>query len=145
LCRKTTLLDVLAGRANAGVRQGSVFLNGELQSGAGLPRCSGGSVKAAYVWQQDTHNPLLTVRETLSFAAMLRLKSSQLDSAAVRSRVVSLVDAAASLLSLSGVLDRLVGPPSAPNITGCQVRLLSIGVEVVDNPALIFLDEPTTG
>ena len=130
-----------------------MFLNGQLQTGTGLPQCasavSAAAVKAAYVWQQDTHNPLLTVRETLTFAAMLRLKSSLLDSTSVQRRVQSLVQAAASLLSLTGVLDRLVAGGSALSapggLTGCQVRLLSIGVEIVDNPALIFLDEPTTG
>ena len=138
---KTTLLDVLAGRANAGTIEGRVFLNGELQSGAGLPRCRNSLlVRAAYVLQQDAHNGALSVREILTYAAMLRMKISSLCSAAATVRVDRAVADVVQLLSLGNVLDRIVGSPGKLNISGGELRLVTIAVEIIDNPSLIFLD-----
>jgi ABC-type multidrug transport system ATPase subunit len=53
----------------------------------------------AYVMQSDAHIPSLTVRETLTFAAMLRLKEYSTCSAPV----VSAVDWVLELLSLQQV------------------------------------------
>jgi ABC-type multidrug transport system ATPase subunit len=138
--RKTTLLDVLAGRANSGTIDGHVFLNGERQSGVGLPRCRGNLVRAAYVLQQDAHNGALTVREILTYAAMLRMKISYLSSAASSVRVERAVADVVQLLSLGSVLDRVVGNPGKLNISGGELRLVTIAVEIIDNPSLIFLD-----
>ncbi|KAI9876364.1 MAG: hypothetical protein M1830_006674, partial [Pleopsidium flavum] len=62
---KTTLLDVLASRASVGVVAGQMLVNGH-------PRDSGFQRKTGYVQQQDLHLPTTTVREALSFSALLR-------------------------------------------------------------------------
>jgi ABC-type multidrug transport system ATPase subunit len=49
------------------------------------------------------------------------------------------------MLGLEGVGDVVVGGPLVKGISGGQARRLTIGVEIINLPDLIFLDEPTTG
>jgi len=67
---KTTLLDALAGRLKGKV-QGTLRINGQ-----GLPPGSSGGFSRAYVFQGDNLYAVLTVRETLLFAARLQLSST---------------------------------------------------------------------
>lgn len=53
--------------------------------------------------------------------------------------------AVAELLGLLGCLDSICGDASTRGISGGQLKRLSIGVEIVHMPSLIFLDEPTSG
>lgn len=48
------------------------------------------------------------------------------------------------LLELESIRDCVVGPPGA-GLSFEELKRLSIGAEVVANPSLLFLDEPTTG
>ena len=65
-CGKSTLLDVLADCKGSGVISGDIRLNGQ-------PRPPNFRTVAAYVMQSDNTHTMLTVRETLNFAAELRL------------------------------------------------------------------------
>ena len=49
------------------------------------------------------------------------------------------------MLGLDGVLNNRVGGQLTRGISGGQMKRLSIAVEIVSLPELIFLDEPTTG
>ena len=49
------------------------------------------------------------------------------------------------MLALDGCANTLVGNHLIRGIPGGQKRRMSIGVEIIDYPKLIFLDEPTTG
>lgn len=72
---KTTLLDLLAGRGDPECKlSGSVCLNGHPTT----PKLVRNNV--AYVMQDDRLLPNLTVRETLHYAAMLRLPTRLSDS-----------------------------------------------------------------
>eukprot|EP01033_Poteriospumella_lacustris_P010357 gene10357-7362_t len=126
---KSTLLDVLAARKTTGRVAGVVRYNAERAPAA-----------LAYVLQDNVHLGLLTVRETIHFAAQLRLPETWTD-AAKRRRVSTIIDA----LQLRDVADSRVGDEARRGISGGQLKRLSIAVEIVHLPALLFFDEPTTG
>jgi ABC-2 type transport system ATP-binding protein len=79
------------------------------------------------VLQECELNPLLTVRETM------RLYSSFFPHARP-------VDETLDLVGLAGKRDARVG-----SLSGGQQRRLDVGVGIIGNPELLFLDEPTTG
>ena len=90
--------------------------------------------------QDNVHIGVLTVRESLRYAAELRLKEN-LPAETKEKRVQKILD----MLGLEAVADTIVGDENSRGISGGQVKRLSIGVEIVSLPDLIFLDEPTTG
>ena len=49
------------------------------------------------------------------------------------------------ILGLAGIANSVVGDEHQRGISGGQKKRLSIGVEIIHLPELIFLDEPTTG
>ena len=86
------------------------------------------------------HIGCFTVRETLHYASLLRVREGA--SPAERAKRVEDV---MMMLGLEGVADVLVGDALTKGISGGQARRLTIGVEIINLPDLIFLDEPTTG
>eukprot|EP00184_Porphyridium_aerugineum_P002623 CAMPEP_0184693522 /NCGR_PEP_ID=MMETSP0313-20130426/1714_1 /TAXON_ID=2792 /ORGANISM="Porphyridium aerugineum, Strain SAG 1380-2" /LENGTH=1525 /DNA_ID=CAMNT_0027151613 /DNA_START=498 /DNA_END=5072 /DNA_ORIENTATION=+ len=130
---KTTLLDVLAQRKTKGEITGTIEIN-RLPQDANFSRYSG------YVEQMDIHYERLTVRESLLFSAQLRLPEAW--SKEVKEEIV---DRALRTLMLDDIRDRLVGTAGGLGLTAEQRKRLTIAVELVGNPSIIFLDEPTTG
>ena len=130
---KTTLLNTLAERITSSrLRQnGVVTFNGQ----PGVHSC-----RHAYVMQQDILLPTLTVRETLQYSAALRLPSST--SAEARQRVVEEV---IRELGLKECADTRIGNTQHRGCSGGEKRRVSIGVQLLSNPSVLFLDEPTTG
>ncbi|KAM3406484.1 hypothetical protein ACQJBY_000527 [Aegilops geniculata] len=131
---KSTLVDALAGRIARDSLRGHVTLNGEPLHGSRLRAIS------AYVMQDDLLYPMLTVRETLLFAAELRL-SRALSPAAKRERVDRLIDQ----LGLSRAADTIIGDEGHRGVSGGERRRVSIGTDIIHDPILLFLDEPTSG
>jgi ABC-type multidrug transport system ATPase subunit len=85
--------------------------------------------------------PLCTVREALEFSSEMRLPADV--SHALRA---AFVDEAMELLELTQVADAKVGLPGSPDgLAPGERKRLTIGVELAANPAILFLDEPTTG
>lgn len=66
---KTTLMDVLAGRKTGGYIEGNVTINGYPKKQETFARVSG------YCEQTDIHSPHVTVFESLTYSAWLRLPS----------------------------------------------------------------------
>lgn len=130
---KSTLLDVLAGRKTVGKIEGNIYFNGGCHSSAVLR-------SSAYVMQDNVHLGALTVRQTLMYAAQLRI-DYKCDQSYKDARVQKILD----MLGLSEHAETLVGDEYLRGLSGGQLKRLSIGVEVVNLPDLIFLDEPTTG
>jgi ABC-type multidrug transport system ATPase subunit len=97
-------------------------------------------IRSAYVIQQDILLPTLTVRETLMYAAQLRLPSSV--SQAERKQ---LVEEVILELSLKEAADTRIGNHAHKGCSGGEKRRTSIGVQLLSNPSLLWLDEPTTG
>ena len=60
-------MDLIAGRKNVGVVEGTILINGFPQNLQTFNRLCG------YVEQNDLHFPFTTVREALEFSAQLRL------------------------------------------------------------------------
>lgn len=81
---KSTLLDGLAGRIASGSLKGRVSLDGATVNASLIKRTS------AYIMQEDRLFPMLTVYETLMFAADFRLGSLSL--ADKKLRVEKLID-----------------------------------------------------
>lgn len=131
---KSTLLDALAGRIKTGIMSGHVYFNGK-------PRGHDFYENSAYVRQDDVHIPNLTVEETLYFAAKLRLGENEYTEEERRLRI----NAVADLLGLNTCLISMVGDSGMRGISGGQLKRLSIAVEIMNMPSLIFLDEPTSG
>ncbi|KAF2008867.1 hypothetical protein BU24DRAFT_474918 [Aaosphaeria arxii CBS 175.79] len=129
---KSTLLDVLAQRKNKGVIQGQIKISG-------IPIESQMQAKIGYCEQLDILDPYQTVREALTFSAMLR-SSSHTSEDGESSHIENIME----LLGLQDVADFLIG--LAPSGLSVEMRKrLSIGIELVAKPDLLFLDEPTSG
>ncbi|KAI5603615.1 hypothetical protein BDE02_01G230400 [Populus trichocarpa] len=117
---KSTLLDALAGRLSGNVLMtGNVLLNGKkrrLDYGGG-----------AYVTQENTLLGTLTVRETLTYSAHLRLPSSM------------------AKAEIDDIVEGTIMEMGLQEYSGGEKKRLSIALETLIRPQLLFLDEPTSG
>ncbi|XP_039026555.1 ABC transporter G family member 10-like [Hibiscus syriacus] len=130
---KTTLLEILAGKIPpCEVSSGEVLVNGKPIDVKHFRRVSG------YVTQDDALFPLLTVEETLRYSALLRLPGGRKEAG---SRVKGLLKE----LGLEHVASSRIGYGSNNGISGGERRRVSIGVDLVHDPAVILIDEPTSG
>lgn len=89
--------------------------------------------------QEDLLFPTFTPRETFAFIANMRLigVSPEKKKEHVDQIIVS--------LGLQKCADTYVGNNVIRGISGGEKKRTSIGVELLINPSIIFLDEPTTG
>lgn len=131
---KSTLLEVLAGRIKPTSGSGSVLVNRQPMNVRNFRRISG------YVTQDDALFPLLTVEETLMFSADLRLPGN-VPAAEKTARVKALLNE----LGLGHVSGSRIGNDDIRGISGGERRRVSIGVDVIHDPAVLLLDEPTSG
>ncbi|CAL4954907.1 unnamed protein product [Urochloa decumbens] len=129
---KSTFLDALAGRIAS--LDGRVALDGVEMSPSLIKRSS------AYVMQDDRLFPMLTVYETLLFAADFRLGSS-VSASDKKLRVDNLIEQ----LGLTSSRNTYIGDEGTRGVSGGERRRVSIGVDIIHGPALLFLDEPTSG
>lgn len=118
---------------------GDRSFNEAYDEGQPLPRREAKKL-IGYVRQDDFLMPFLTVRETLNFAAALRLPKSV--SAATRTAIV---EQTITELGLADAADVVVGGPFRKGISGGEKRRLTIGCTLVQMPSVLVLDEPTTG
>ncbi|GIK07657.1 hypothetical protein Aspvir_003323 [Aspergillus viridinutans] len=129
---KTTLLDVLAQRKDSGEIYGSILIDGRPQ-GISFQRTTG------YCEQMDVHEATATVREALVFSVVLRQPAH-----VPREEKLAYVDHIIDLLELRDIGDALIGVPGA-GLSIEQRKRVTLGVELVAKPTLLFLDEPTSG
>ncbi|TKY50615.1 ABC transporter G family member 1 [Spatholobus suberectus] len=131
---KSTLIDALANRIAKGSLKGTVALNGEALESRLL------KVISAYVMQDDLLFPMLTVEETLMFAAEFRLPRT-LSKSKKQARVQALIDQ----LGLRNAAKTAIGDEGHRGVSGGERRRVSIGIDIIHDPILLFLDEPTSG
>ncbi|CAM6051563.1 unnamed protein product [Sphagnum compactum] len=131
---KSTLLEVLAGRIQPSSPASSILVNGSPMDMQRFRRISG------YVMQDDALFPMLTVEETLLYSARLRLRST-VPLVEKRARVEALM----TELGLTHVAKTRIGNESVRGVSGGERRRVSIGVDVIHDPAVLILDEPTSG
>ncbi|XP_031498558.1 ABC transporter G family member 21-like isoform X2 [Nymphaea colorata] len=129
---KTTLLTALAGRQQGKV-SGSITYNGQPFS-ASVKRRTG------FVSQDDVLYPHLTVMETLFFSALLRLPSTL-----SREQRMEQAEHVMQELGLNKCRNSIIGGALVRGISGGERKRVSIGQEVLINPSLLLLDEPTSG
>eukprot|EP00727_Mastigamoeba_balamuthi_P000518 m51a1_g10463 putative atp-binding cassette sub-family g member 1 isoform x1 (600) ;mRNA; r:39719-41802 len=129
---KTTLMDILAGRRKCGAVGGDVAVGAERVVAGDVAARYAGPRRTAYVMQDcDVFEGLLTARETVEM--VLRLRSPSLASRAGDSAVCS-------ALSSLGLLD-----VAGTALSGGEKRRLSIAVELATRPAVLLIDEVTSG
>jgi ABC-type multidrug transport system ATPase subunit len=119
---KTTLLNTLAGRALSGV-SGNIWFNNQ-QYDKSMKR------KLAYVLQQDLFFEKLTVKQQLTYTALLRLPNH-----------LSKTD---KLAQVEQIIDQLRIRKCANTplmlISGGEKKRVNIGTELLTNPSVLFLD-----
>ncbi|CAI9091520.1 OLC1v1026576C1 [Oldenlandia corymbosa var. corymbosa] len=131
---KSTLIDALANRIAKESLKGTITLNGEHLESRLL------KVISAYVMQDDLLYPMLTVEETLMFAAEFRLPRT-LSTSKKRARVQALIDQ----LGLRNAAKTVIGDEGHRGVSGGERRRVSIGIDIIHDPIILFLDEPTSG
>jgi ABC-type multidrug transport system ATPase subunit/pSer/pThr/pTyr-binding forkhead associated (FHA) protein len=126
---KTTLMDALSGLRPA--QQGSVQLNsanlyGEYEALRAL---------IGYLPQEDILHRQLTVRECLYYSARLRLPDDFGES--------EIADRVSEVMQQLELTER--AGLTVAQLSGGQRKRVSLGIELLSKPALLFLDEPTAG
>jgi ABC-type multidrug transport system ATPase subunit/pSer/pThr/pTyr-binding forkhead associated (FHA) protein len=126
---KSTLLSALSARAPA--EEGSVTIDGDnlYENFDSLKQ------NIAVVPQKDVLHELLPVRVALGYTARLRLPP---DTASAE--IDGLVNELLATVGLSERRDTLIR-----HLSGGQVKRASLANEIVNRPALLFLDEVTSG
>lgn len=130
-CGKSTLLKGLIG-ANP-FTQGSVHIHGirlNAQNFNQLKRNIG------YVPQDDIIHKELTVKKTLYFAAKLRLADDVTPEE--MNRKIN------EVLKILNIEDPDLQNKKIGNLSGGQRKRISIAVELINDPTILFLDEPTS-
>ncbi|CAG9762909.1 unnamed protein product [Ceutorhynchus assimilis] len=125
---KSTLLNILAGYVTAGVK-GMIKINDRPRQMKQFNKIS------AYIMQEDMIQPRLTVEESMMFAARLKL-GPEIGQSAKEEVVLEVIQ----LLGLEKCYKT-----RSEFLSGGQRRRLAVALELVNNPPVIFLDEPTTG
>jgi ABC transport system ATP-binding/permease protein len=130
---KSTLLNVLNG--NEKPSSGRVLINGiDIHE---APHKVRGVI--GYIPQDDLLIEDLTVFENLFYAA--RLCFSQY----TKAQTVKLAEQTLLSLGLIEIRNLKVGSPLEKTISGGQRKRLNIGLELLREPAILFVDEPTSG
>ncbi|XP_042485032.1 ABC transporter G family member 1-like, partial [Macadamia integrifolia] len=132
-CGKSTLLDALAGRQGPSTRlHGNMLVNGVKQTLA--------YGTSAYVTQDDLLMTTLTVEEAVYYSAQLQLPNSM-------SRLEKKERAEMTIkeMGLQDEMHTRIGGRGTKGISSGQKRRVSICIELLTHPKLLFLDEPTSG
>ncbi|EEF36213.1 ATP-binding cassette transporter, putative [Ricinus communis] len=128
---KTTLLNLLSGRIN--FNGGAITYNCR-------PYTKSLKRRFGFVTQDDVVFSHLTVKETLTYAALLRLPKN-LTREQKKERAMNVI----SELDLERSQDTAIGGKFVRGISGGERKRVCIGHEILLNPSLLFLDEPTSG
>ncbi|KAL9247061.1 hypothetical protein vseg_020532 [Gypsophila vaccaria] len=130
---KTTLLNLLGGRLTQPTSDGSVTYNDQ-------PYSKFLKSRIGFVTQDDVLFPHLTVRETLTYAAYLRLPKT-LTKQQKEQRALDVI----CELGLERCQDTMIGGSFVRGVSGGERKRVCIANEIIINPSLLFLDEPTSG
>lgn len=93
----------------------------------------------SYVMQDDCLVGWITPREALRFSADFQLVNTSDEIKNLR------VEQIVSVLGLERCENTLIGDVFTKGISGGERKRTSMGIELITNPSVIYLDEPTTG
>ncbi|XP_043815947.1 ABC transporter G family member 22 isoform X2 [Manihot esculenta] len=130
---KTTLLNLLGGRLNQSTVGGSITYNDQ-------PYSKFLKSRIGFVTQDDVLFPHLTVKETLTYAALLRLPK-HLTKEQKEKRALDVIYE----LGLERCQDTMIGGSFVRGVSGGERKRVCIANEILINPSVLFLDEPTSG
>lgn len=131
---KTTFLNAVLGKTSGYKKDGVVLING-------LPGLMQSYKKIiGFVPQDDIVHGNLTVEENLWFSSCCRLSKGM-----SRSHKVRILERVIESLGLKEIRNSLVGTVEKRGISGGQRKRVNVGIEMVMEPSLLILDEPTTG
>lgn len=125
---KSILLNILAGYTTKGV-EGEKFVNNQRRNEVIFQR------KSCYIMQDDDLQPLLTVSEAMNIAASLKM-SSKYTQKEKKSRIREILDS-------MGLWNHR--KTRTDGLSGGEKKRLSIALELLKNPDVMFFDEPTSG
>ncbi|XP_039493676.1 ATP-binding cassette sub-family G member 4 [Drosophila santomea] len=127
---KSTLLNVMSGFCSTGV-SGDIRVNRKPMA----PSSERFRQMLCYIHQDDLLRPQLLVGEIMLLAAHLKL--------GFKVTKAYKMDLIKHILSLLG-LDHRYNVPTG-KLSGGQKKRLAIALELISNPPVLYLDEPTTG
>jgi ABC-type multidrug transport system ATPase subunit len=130
---KTTLLNILSGINKP--TTGEIRING-INLHEGEEKLKG---SIGYIPQDDLLIEELTVFQNLYYNAKLVFRDKE------EEELKKLVDKTLYNLGLGEIKDLKVGSPMNKLISGGQRKRLNIALELIREPAILFVDEPTSG
>lgn len=132
---KTTLLNVLNGKQKP--NKGKITINGfDLYDPDNHERLKG---LIGYVPQEDLLLEELTVYQNLEFNARFCFGNMDDD------EIEEIIEKALVDFGLSEARDLVVGSPLKKILSGGQRKRLNIALELMREPSVLFVDEPTSG
>lgn len=132
---KTTLLNLISGKEKSTATlkyKGSIKANRQEIDQINYPKYVG------YVTQEDILLDLLTVRESILFAARLK---TNLPEAQKQQKTDELVEE----LNLTKCQHTYIGSYFVKGVSSGEKKRTCIAIELITSPSILFLDEPTSG
>ncbi|KAF3435034.1 hypothetical protein FNV43_RR22121 [Rhamnella rubrinervis] len=132
-CGKSTLLDALGGRLSLKMRQtGEILINGRKKTLA--------YGTSAYVTQNENLLTTLTVSEAVYYSAQLQLPDSMSISEKKERAEMTIKE-----MGLQDAMSTRIAGYGDKGLSGGEKQRVSICIEILTRPKLLFLDEPTSG
>ena len=128
---KTTIINLVTGKVPC--TTGIIKINGVVEPLSKYKKLLG------FVPQEDVMLRELTVRENIEFSARYRLPISMTEI-----EIEEQISRTIRELGLSHVQHSIIGDEHTRGLSGGQRKRVNIGIELVADPTVLFLDEPTS-
>ena len=136
---KSCLLNILSGRISCS-KNVQPKLEGQVMYDYNPVNYTLFRKQTAYISQDDQLFSYLTVEETFMLAAYFNLPRN-----ISKENIVSAVNLLITQLNLNKVRHTIIGSASRRGVSGGERKRVAIGKELLSNPSILFLDEPTSG